>query len=96
MVGSRKTPCILEVYAKSTLTNYKISGFGDEDIIIESLAAGKTVIIDGTKGLVTVSGINAFNTVNLWEFPAIKTGQTVLLFSNDKAKVTIRYTPMWI
>jgi hypothetical protein len=95
-VGSRKAPCIVEVYAKSALTNYTISGLGDDDIIVESLEAGKTAIIDGTKGLVTISGENAFDKVNLWEFPAITTGETALTFSSGKAKVTIRYKPMWI
>jgi hypothetical protein len=96
MVGSRKTPCIVEVYAKSALTDYTISGLGDDDITVESLAAGETVIIDGTKGLVTVSGENAFDKVNLWEFPAITAGGTELTFSSAGAKVTIRYHPMWI
>ncbi len=95
MVGSRKTPCILEVYAKSALTNYKITGFGD-DIIIETLAAGKTVVIDGKTGLVTVNGKNAFGMVDMWKFPELAAGETSLTFSNAKAKVTIRYTPMWI
>jgi hypothetical protein len=94
-VGSRKTPCIVEVYAKSALTNYKITGVGD-DIIIETLAAGKTIVIDGEKGLITVSGVNAFNSVNLWEFPKIDTKETALTFSNTSATVKIRYKPMWI
>lgn len=96
LVGSRKTPCIVEVYAKSVLTNYRISGFGADDIIVESLAAGKTAIIDGIRGIVTVDGVNAFDKVNLWEFPAISTGETRLTFLNTRAKVTIRYKPMWI
>ncbi|MBS6194253.1 MAG: phage tail family protein [Clostridiales bacterium] len=96
MVGSRKTPCILEVYAKSALTNYKIAGFGEDDIIVESLAAGKTVVIDGKTGLVKVDGANAFGTVDMWKFPELAAGETSLTFSNTKAKVTIRYTPMWI
>ncbi|WP_455618820.1 phage distal tail protein [Eisenbergiella sp.] len=96
LVGSRKTPCIVEVYAKKALTNYKISGFGSDDIIIESLAAGKAAVIDGAKGIVTVDGENAFDKINLWEFPAISTGETTLMFSNTGAKVSIRYKPMWI
>lgn len=96
LVGSRKAPCIVEVYAKSALANYTISGLGKDVIIIESLAAGKTAIIDGIKGTVTVDGANAFDKVNLWEFPAISTGETTMLFSNTRAKVTIRYKPMWI
>lgn len=95
-VGTRDTPCVVEVYAKSTLTNYTIAGLGDDDIIIESLAAGKTVVIDAKTGLVTINGANAFDKVNIWTFPALKTGETALKFSDTKARVTIRYTPMWI
>ena len=40
-VGTRDTPCVVEVYAKSALTNYTITGLGEDDIIIESLAARK-------------------------------------------------------
>lgn len=96
LVGSRKAPCIIEVYAKSTLTNYTISGFGEDDIVIESLAAGKAAIIDGIAGTVTVDGTNAFDKVSLWEFPVISTGETALSFSGARAKVIIRYKPMWI
>lgn len=96
MVGTRKTPCIVEVYAKAPLLNYAISGFGEDDIIIERLEAGKTVTIDGEKGVVTIEGTNAFEVVDLWEFPWIAAGKTALAFTNDKAKVTVRYVPMWI
>lgn len=95
-VGSRDAPCIVEVYAKSALINYTIGGFGDDNIVIESLAAGKTIVIDGINGLVTTDGVNAFDTVDLWGFPKLTTGETALTFSNTKAKVTIRYMPMWI
>lgn len=47
-------------------------------------------------GLVTIDGANAFDKVNMWTFPVLKTGETALTFSNTKARVTIRYTPMWI
>lgn len=95
-VGTRDAPCVVEVYAKSALTNYTIAGLGEDDIIIESLAAGKTVVIDTKNGLVTIDGANAFDKVNMWTFPVLKTGETALTFSNTKARVTIRYTPMWI
>ena len=77
------------------MTNYTITGLG-EDIVVESLAAGKTVVIDAKTGLVTIDGANAFDKVDLWEFPVLKAGETALIFSNAKARVTIRYTPMWI
>ncbi|MDO4332525.1 MAG: phage tail family protein [Eubacteriales bacterium] len=96
MVGSRSAPCIVEVYAKSNLTNYTIKGFGDDDIIIEELNAGKTIVIDGITGLVTMDGTNAFDKVDLWTFPGLRTGETSLVFSSGQARVTIRYMPMWI
>ena len=94
-MGTRDAPCVVEVYAKSTLTNYTINGLG-EDIVVESLAAGKTVVIDAKTGLVTIDGANAFDKVDFWEFPVLKAGETALTFSNTKARVTVRYTPMWI
>ena len=52
--------------------------------------------IDAKTGLVTIDGANAFDKVDLWEFPVLKAGETALTFSNTKARVTVRYTPMWI
>lgn len=95
-VGTRDTPCVVEIYAKSELTNYAIAGLGEDDIIIESLAAGKTVVIDAKTGLVTIDGDNAFDKVHMWAFPVLKTGEIALTFSTAEARVTIRYTPMWI
>ena len=53
-------------------------------------------MIDAKTGLVTIDGENAFDKVDLWEFPVLKAGETALIFSNTKARVTVRYTPMWI
>ena len=83
------------MYAKKTLKNYKISGFED-DIIVEQLAEGQTIIIDGEEGRVTNNGVDAFTNVDLWKFPAITQSQTVLKFSSTDAVVRIRYKPMWI
>lgn len=96
MAGSRKTPCVVEVYAKSALTNYVMKGLGDDDITIQSLAGGKTVIIDGIRGVVLLDDVNAFDKVDLWEFPSLKVGKTTLIFSNNKARIKIRYHPMWM
>lgn len=96
MPGSRRTPCIVEVYAKNPLEDYVIKGIGDDDITVQSLAGGKTVIIDGISGIVSIDGKNAFDRVSLWEFPSVRAGTNALTFSNNKAKVTVRYHPMWI
>ena len=95
-VGSRVAPCIVEIHAKSELKNYTIGGFGDSDIVVESLEKGKTIVINGHDGLVTMDGVNAFEMVNLWEFPTLTSDETMLTFSSAEASVKIRYMPMWI
>ena len=92
--GSRKTPAMIEVTAKDALTNYKITLNG-EAYTIKSLGAGKTIVIDG-KGKVTLDGVNAFDVVDLWEFPRVTSGENEVTFSSTQAKVTIRYVPLWI
>lgn len=94
-VGSRKSPVTVEIYAKSALNNYTIKGFA-EDITVKELAAGKTVIINGEDGTVSMDGANAIERVDLWEFPRMEAEETKLTFTNANAKVTIRYRPMWI
>lgn len=94
--GSRHAPCVVEVYAKSTLSNYSIKGLNADGIVIQSLAEGKTVIIDGKRGMVLLDDANAFDKVDFWTFPSVKAGVNLMEFSSDKARVTIRYCPMWI
>ena len=94
--GTRSAPCIIEIYAKSALTNYEITGLSSESIAVEALEAGKTMIIDGIRGIVTVDGKNAFNRVNMWEFPHMRAGEITIGFSSDAAKVNVKYSPMWI
>ena len=95
MVGTRGTPCILEIYAKIALKNYAIQGFGEDSILIESLEKGKTLVIDGINGLVEIDSENAFEKVDMWRFPELEAGETALSFSSNAAKVTIKYAPMW-
>lgn len=94
-VGTRDAPCTLEIYAKENLSNYTIKGIGDV-ITIESLKKGETIIIDSKTGIVTLNGENAFDKVDMWEFPVIRAGGTNLSFSSANASVTVKYTPMWI
>ena len=93
--GSRKSPMILEVTAKAALKNYAISGINEDDIVINELAAGKTMVIDGTEGTVLIGGENAASAVDLWSFPVLDTEEKNITFSGG-ADVKIRYKPMWI
>lgn len=92
--GSRKTPATIEVTAKEKLTGYTVK-LGGETYTVKTLNAGKTMIIDGA-GKVTIDGANAFDAVDLWEFPKMEPGDNVVTFSSNKAKVVIRYVPMWL
>lgn len=93
--GSRDAPCVIEVTAKSAVTDYTVTLNG-EAYTIEALEAGKTIIIDGRSGKVLLDGENAFRIVDMWQFPRLHTGENALTFSSNKAKVTVKYIPMWL
>lgn len=94
--GTRGAKCIVKVYAKNTLQNFVITGFEDE-IVIKSLDAGKTIEINGITGIITIDNINAIDKVDIWKFPFLKTGETILNFSNSTdATITVKYNPMWM
>ena len=94
LVGARDTPCTIEITAKAALTDLVISGFGNDDILIENMKANETLIIDSTLGIVTVNNENAFSKVDMWEFPYITRHQTISM-SDANAQMMIRYKPMW-
>lgn len=96
-LGTRKTPCIIEVLPDTDLQKLTISGFGEDDIVIGNLEKGKAVIIDGKKGTVTQEGVNKFSDCDIWEFPVLTNGkENDITFSSNKCDVTIRYRPMWL
>ena len=94
-LGSRKCPAVIEITAKKQLNNYTITGLTDI-ITVENLQAGKTLVIDGENGTATIDGINAFDMVSLWQFPALESKDIKLTFSSCDAAVKIRYKPMWL
>lgn len=94
LVGAREAACIIEVNAKANVSNVVIKGFGNDDIIIESMSNGETIIIDGVDGKVTSGNENAFFKVDIWEFPYIKR-KTIVSVSDNNVDLTIRYNPLW-
>ena len=81
--------------AKADMKNYKIT-LNWEPYTIESLMDGETIVINGKTGKITKEGDNAFGSVDLWAFPKLKTGRNDLAFSTNGARVTVRYSPMWL
>ena len=95
MESSKDAPCIMAITAKQQLTDYVITLNG-EAYTVETLAAGKTLIIDGRSGTATIDGKNAFDQVSFWQFPRLAAGENDLTFSSGSAKVMLTYTPMWM
>lgn len=93
--GSRKCPCVIEITAKAALTDCLITLAGREYRIAQ-LAAGKTIIIDGMTGKVLLDGQNAFDVVDMWEFPQLDVGENAFTSSTSQAKVRISFLPMWL
>lgn len=93
--GSRDAPCLVEIKAKTALKNFTVT-INDETFTVESLAAGKTILIDGRDGTATIDGENAFRNVDLWEFPKLEPGKNELTFSSDQATVKVTYRAMWL
>lgn len=95
LVGSREAPCIIDITTNKDLKNLVIKGFGSDDIIIESIKANELITIDGVMGTATANNANIFDRVDLWELPYIKK-TTLISLSDEAARMTIRYNPMWV
>ena len=92
---AKAAPCITAITSRQQRTDYVITLNG-EAYTVETLAAGKTLIIDGRSGTATIDGKNAFDQVSLWQFPRLTAGENNLTFSSGSAKVMLTYTPMWM
>lgn len=96
-LGTRRTPCVIEILPTVDLQEYTITGFGEEPIVLSNLEKGKIVVIDGVKGLVTQDDVNKFADCDMWEFPILKNGKEyTITFSSNKCDVTVHYSPMWL
>ena len=80
---------VQHVTAKQALSNYSITLNGNT-ITIETLSSGGTISIDGRTGTVTQNGANAFNVVDLWEFPKLQAGSNSITFSSSGANVKVK------
>ena len=97
--GNRWSPCKLSITALEYIEVLKINGFSDE-LTINVIPRGATVVIDSTKGFITMDGANKFGDVDgMMEFPFLKTGEDRehhLIFSDKNIIVTLEYNPMWL
>lgn len=97
--GNRWSPCKISITALEYVEVLKINGFSDE-LTVNIIPKGATVVIDSTKGFVTMDGANKFKDVSgMMEFPFLKTGEEKehhLIFSDKNILVTLEYNPMWL
>ena len=75
--------------------DFNITGFTEDQITVQSMSKGQTLTIDGCTGLVMMNGKNAFDKIEMWDWPRIS-DQTDVSVSTDKVVMKIKYTPMWI
>lgn len=105
--GACETPCVIEVTPNNALTSLTISGAARdpvtgeaEDIVINNLASGVAVVIDGEACTVTAGGENKFADTEMWQFPTLTPGDNALVFtpSSSVVSLTVRitYKPRYI
>lgn len=99
--GSRDAPCTVKIKnGTEESQTVKVEGLTDTGNIIATVPAGKTIVIDGDTGLVTIDGENAFASMEeLWEFPKMKQGVVEIRRNEDLPRdvaITVEYRPMWL
>lgn len=87
------TPVKLEV-TPTTAGDIIVKGF-DDDILLKSVPANKTVKIDGETGIVTIDGVNAYDKYKSWTFPKIKPGPNPITISKTGVNIKVDYIPRW-
>lgn len=96
VAGNLKTPAIVEIIPSTVLSSIKIEGLAEDPIIINNLAANKTVIIDGELQKVTVDGINKYGETDMWDFPYLKSGSNTIKVDKNNCDINIKYKPRYI
>lgn len=94
--GTRPTPCIIRCTALMSVTDYTITGFRGGPITINHIGQNGILVIDGEKGLVTINGDNAFDRIDMWRFPELDPGSSIITTSDRSIDVEICYRPRWI
>lgn len=96
VTGTREAPCVLTLQNRTGETKTVTITGVTEDQITASVEAGKTMEINGVDGTVLVDGGNAFDDVEMWEFPFLKPQKTIILYEGEGVKATLMYRPMWL
>ena len=101
--GNMESPCILEIVPTLGKTQLAITGLvrdlftgEDKPIKISGLTKDKAIMIDSDTGLITESGVNKFEDVELYELPSLLPGENKITLNQSDINITIKYKPMYI
>ena len=101
--GNIISPLILELtptlgIAKTTITGICRDCESGEDlpVTIENLTTGKTIILDGTTGLITEDGALKATDVDIWALPTILPGVNKISVGTTYLNVTAKVLPLFL
>lgn len=93
--GTVTTPATVTLTTSESLSNIEITGLG-EDLTVDSLEPGQTLVIDGKKGIVELDGNNAFEKYTSWTFPKLEPGINEITTNKTGLTVEIEYITRWL
>lgn len=93
--GNCEAFCILELIPKADLIEATITGLSEKPILVRNLKGGKSFLINGETGNVTLDGSNYYRNYHAWEFPRVKAGENTVSIDKDNIVMKIRYKAQW-
>ena len=65
-------------------------------VVIRSLTANSTVILDGESGKITENGANKAADVDIWSLPILLPGETRITLDSTWTDMTVKYRPRFM
>ena len=100
--GNILTPAVLEITPTSGIASLTISGLTrdpetreNQDIILENLEKGKTIVLDGETGLITQDGTLKAEGVEMWELPTLLPGTNTITMGYWALDAMIKFKPRY-
>lgn len=89
----KSTDAILEITPTVSVVKFNI-GIGNQNIEINNLEGGKTLIISKEQGILC-DGNPKIDDVKLWSFPVLNPGKNNITIDKSEISVKIRYKERW-
>ena len=101
--GNIRTPCMVEITPKVGMEQLTITGINRNldtgenlRVVIRSLTANSTVILDGESGKITENGANKAADVDIWSLPILLPGETRITLDSTWTDMTVKYRPRFM